>query len=120
VEENAFPARLEKPSRNRVVEKTFTSRRKKMIKSCIAAMGTLTVLSAPAFADYYIVHGPDRHCRVVERVPEGGSFVRVGPLHFGTREEAEGQVRVVCRDNGYYREEARRGEMREDYREERR
>ena len=56
-----------------------------MIKSCIAAMGALTMLSAPAFADYYIVHGPDRHCRVVERVPEGGDFVRVGPLHFGTR-----------------------------------
>ena len=47
-------------------------------------------------------------------------FVRVGPLHFGTRDEAESQVRVVCRDNGYYREEARRGEMREEYREERR
>lgn len=91
-----------------------------MIKCCIGAIGALTVLSAPAFADYYIVHGPDRHCRVVERVPEGGAFVRVGPLQFGTREEAEGQVRVVCRDNGYYRDEARRGEMREEYREERR
>ena len=93
-----------------------------MIKFCIAAMGALTMMSAPAFADYYIVHGPDRHCRVVERVPEGGDFVRVGPLHFGTQEEAEGQVRVVCHDNGYYREEARRGQMREreGYREERR
>jgi hypothetical protein len=92
-----------------------------MIKSCIAAMGALTILSAPALADYYIVHGPDRHCRVVERVPEGGSFVRVGPLHFGTREEAEGQVRVVCRDNGFYRDEARRERHeREEYREERR
>ena len=91
-----------------------------MIKSCIAAIGALTVLSGPAFADYYIVHGADRHCRVVERVPDGGSFVRVGPLQFGTREEAEGQVHVVCRDDGYYRDEARRGEMREEYREERR
>ena len=75
-----------------------------MIKSCIAAVGALTILSAPAFADYHIVHGPDRHCRVVERVPEGGDFVRVGPLHFGTQEEAEGQVRVVRHGNGYYRE----------------
>ena len=83
--------------------------------------GALTIASAPAFADYYIVHGPDRHCRVVERIPEGGDLVRVGPLHFGTYEEAEGQVRVVCHDNGYYREEARRERNeREDYREERR
>ena len=91
-----------------------------MIKSCIAAMGALTVLSAPAFADYYIVHGPDRHCRVVERVPEGGDLIRVGPLHFETRDEAEHQVSVICRDNGYYREEGPGGQMREEYREERR
>jgi hypothetical protein len=105
-----------------LLKKAVISWRRTMIKFCIAAMGALTMMSAPAFADYYIVHGPDRHCRVVERVPEGGDFVRVGPLHFGTQEEAEGQVRVVCHDNGYYREEARRGQMREreGYREERR
>jgi hypothetical protein len=46
--------------------------------------------------------------------PEGGDFV-------GTQEEAEGQVRVVYHDNGYYREEARRERHElEDYREERR
>jgi hypothetical protein len=81
-----------------------------MLKSCIAALGALTVITAPAFADYYIVHGPDRHCRVVERLPEDNTFVRVGPLRFSTRDEAERDVSVVCRDNGYYREEAERRE----------
>ncbi len=90
-----------------------------MLKSCIAAFGALAALSAPAMADYYIVHGPDRHCRVVERIPEDHSLVRVGPLHFGTREEAEGQVRVVCHDNGYYRDEVRRDERHEEHSEER-
>ncbi len=120
--ENAFHCRSKKPSGNELF-KIYSIHGGQMIKSCTAAMGALTILSAPAFADYYIVHGADRHCRVVERVPEGGDFVRVSPLHFGTRDEAEGQVRVVCRDNGYYRSgEARRGEMREheEYREERR
>ena len=79
-----------------------------MFKSCILAAGTLIAFAAPALADYYIVHGPDRHCRVVERVPEDHTFIRVGPLRFGTRDEAERQVRVVCRDNGYYRENDRR------------
>ena len=78
-----------------------------MLKSCILAAGMVFALSAPAFADWYIVHGPDRHCRVVERyVPgEEHDIVRVGPLSFGTRDEAEHEIRTVCRDNGYYVEE---------------
>ncbi len=79
------------------------------------ALGITAALSAPALADeYYIVHGPDRHCRVVERIPEDKTIVRVGPLAFKSRDEAERQLKVVCRDNGYYREE--REERRRDYR----
>jgi hypothetical protein len=70
------------------------------------AIGMLAIFASPAFADYYIVHGPDRHCRVVERwTPEDRDLIRVGPLRFGTRDEAEHDLKVVCRDNGYYREE---------------
>jgi len=87
-----------------------------MLKSCLLAAGALVAFATPALADWYIVHGPDRHCRVVERyVPgEERDVVRVGPLRFGTRDEAEREIRTVCRDNGYYREE--RG-MREERRE---
>jgi hypothetical protein len=88
-----------------------------MLKSYLLAAGVLVGFATPALADWYIVHGPDRHCRVVERyVPnEEHDIVRVGPLRFGTRDEAEREIRTVCRDNGYYREE--RG-MREERREE--
>jgi|SRR5271165_2500964 len=91
-----------------------------MLKLGLLAAGTLAVFAIPAFADYYVVHGPDRHCRVVESITPGGDLVRVGPLSFGTRDEAERQVNVICRDKGYYREESseRRGsvvpERRED------
>ncbi len=86
-----------------------------MIIRSILALGALVALAAPAMAgEYYIVHGQDRHCNVVERVPEGHEFIRVGPLSFGTRDEAERQVRVVCRDNGYYRDEEGRAEHREN------
>lgn len=81
-----------------------------MIKYIIA-LGALAAFTTPAVAEeYYIVHGNDRHCTVVERVPEDHAFIRVGPLSFGTRDEAEGQVKVVCSDNGYYRDEVRRNE----------
>jgi hypothetical protein len=74
------------------------------MRTLIALVSLIGATSAPAFADYYIVHGPDRYCRVVERfVPgEERDLVRVGPLRLGTREEAEREVRVICRDDGYY------------------
>jgi hypothetical protein len=88
-----------------------------MIRSALVALGAVTTLTAPALADYYIVHGPDRHCRVVERYHPGDrEIVRIGPLSFRDRSEAEREIQVICKD-GYYREEARRGERREERRE---
>lgn len=85
-----------------------------MTRTPLLTLGFLAALSAPAFADWYIIHGPDRHCRVVERIDPGErDIVRIGPLSFGTREDAEREVRVICRD-GYYREGTLR---RERYRE---
>ena len=81
----------------------------------ILALGAFVALAAPAMAEeYYIVHGHDRHCNVVERIPEGHDYIRVGPLSFGSRDEAERHVRVVCSDNGYYRGEQEREERREN------
>ncbi len=88
-----------------------------MLKSTLLAAGAFMFFATPALADWYIVHGPDRHCRVVERyVPgEERDIVRVGPLRFGTRNEAEREVRTVCRDNGYYREEQGKREERREH-----
>ena len=84
------------------------------MKRSILALGVLMAFSAPVSAgEYYIVHGQDRHCNVVESVPEGHDFIRVGPLSFGTRDEAESQVKVICSDNGYYRDQERREEHRD-------
>lgn len=83
------------------------------MKRSILALGVLVTFAAPVWAgEYYIVHGQDRHCKVVERLPEGHEFIRVGPLSFGARDDAERQVRVVCSDNGRYRDEERREERR--------
>ena len=74
----------------------------------ILALGIITSVAAPALADeYYVVRGPDRHCRVVERIPEDRTIVRVGPLSFKTRDEAERQVDVICRDSDGVRVEER-------------
>jgi hypothetical protein len=88
-----------------------------MIKALLAAGILVTFAGAAMAEEYHIVHGSDRHCRVVERGPVGHEFIRVGPLSFGTRDDAERQVKVICRDNGYYRDrEERREEERRDNR----
>ena len=80
----------------------------------ILALGTFVAFATPAMAgEYYIVHGGDRHCRVVERIPEDREIIRVGPLSFGSRDDAERQLTTVCSDNGSYRDQERREERRE-------
>lgn len=57
------------------------------------------VTVAPAFADgYYVVRGPDRECRVVETRPSDTTIVQVGPPAVKTREEAERERVVLCKD----------------------
>ena len=94
-----------------------------MLRSLLT-LSALAALAAPAYAEeYYIVHGSDRRCRVVDRIPIDRTIVQVGPIGFRTRDEAEREIRIVCRANGYYRDEepreAGRDERREEQREER-
>jgi hypothetical protein len=57
------------------------------------------VASTPVMAqEYYIVRGPDKECRVVESRPTESTVVQVGPLAFTTRDEAEREIRVVCKE----------------------
>lgn len=64
------------------------------MKKYLLAFGAMAAMSTPAFADWYVVRGPDEKCDVVETVPE--RYVQVGPLAFTTRDEAQRQVEVIC------------------------
>ena len=69
-----------------------------MMKSLLV-LGALVLTAAPAFADeYYVVRGPDRECRVVETRPADTTIVQVGPLAFATRDEAERERVVLCKE----------------------
>jgi hypothetical protein len=70
-----------------------------MMKSLLAA-AIIAGTAAPAFAaEYYVVRGPDKRCRVVESRPTESTIVQVGPMAFVTREKAEEQVKILCRDD---------------------
>jgi hypothetical protein len=55
--------------------------------------------TAPAFAaEYYVVRGPDKKCKVVEKRPTDKTTVVVGDKAYVTREEATKQLAVVCKE----------------------
>jgi hypothetical protein len=63
----------------------------------IAAMGA-SLMSSAAMADYYIVQEKTtRECKVVETRPTETTWLQVGPLAFKTKDEADRQVKVICR-----------------------
>jgi hypothetical protein len=55
--------------------------------------------TVPAFAaEYYIVRGPDKKCKVVETRPTDKTITVVGDKAFVTRDEADRQLAVVCKE----------------------
>jgi hypothetical protein len=67
-----------------------------MLKHALVVAGALLV-ATPAFAEWFIVRGPDKQCRVVETRPTDKTIVVIGDKAYITREEAERQVKIVCR-----------------------
>ena len=57
------------------------------------------IITTPALAaEYYVVRGPDKNCKVVESRPTDKTIVVIGNKAFVTREEADKQVTVLCKE----------------------
>lgn len=69
-----------------------------MLRFAIAG-GVLALAATPAFAQFYIVQSKtDKTCKIVETKPaDTTTVVIVGDKTFTTREEAEKQIKVVCK-----------------------
>ena len=69
-----------------------------MLRSILIA-GLLVSVAAPAFAaEFFIVRGPDKKCQIVEKRPTDTKMVVVGDKAYVTRDEAQKQLTVVCKD----------------------
>ena len=69
-----------------------------MIKH-VLPIALLLGATAPAFAvEFYIVRGPDKKCKIVETRPTDKMIVVVDDKVYVTRDEAEKQLTVVCKD----------------------
>ena len=69
-----------------------------MLKVLGLAAAAALVSTAALAAEYYVVQEKTtRECKVVETRPTETTWVQVGPLAFKTRDEAEKQVKVICK-----------------------
>jgi hypothetical protein len=74
------------------------SRKNKMIKYVIP-VAILFGTTAPAFAaDYYVVRGPDKRCKIVETRPTDKTMVVIGGKAYVSRDEATKQMAIVCKE----------------------
>ncbi|MGE5511624.1 MAG: hypothetical protein ACM31O_10300 [Bacteroidota bacterium] len=70
-----------------------------MFRTLMLAGAALTVMSAAAAADYYVVQEKSsKRCKVVETRPTETTWVQVGPMAFKTRDEADRQIKVICKE----------------------
>ncbi len=65
----------------------------------VLPVALMFAISTPALAaEYFVVRGPDKKCKVVETRPTDKTITIVGDRAYVSREEAESQVKVVCKD----------------------
>ena len=65
----------------------------------VLSLPAVLAVSTPALAaEYFVVRGPDKKCKVVETRPTDKTVVVVDDRAYVTREEAEKQGKVVCKD----------------------
>jgi len=65
----------------------------------VLPLALIVGIATPALAaEYFVVRGPDKKCRVVETRPTDKTMVVVGDRAYVSRDEAEKQVKVVCKD----------------------
>jgi hypothetical protein len=69
-----------------------------MFKYLVTATILLGSVTAASAAEYYIVRGPDKKCKVVEKRPTEKTITVIGDRAYVTREEATKQVKVVCKE----------------------
>jgi len=69
-----------------------------MLKYVLAASIVVGSVAPALAAEYFIVRGADKKCKVVETRPADKTVVVMGDKAYVTRDEATKQLAVVCKD----------------------
>jgi hypothetical protein len=83
------------------VDVSFASREKRRRPmKYVLPLALIVGFATPSFAasEYFVVRGPDKKCKVVETRPTDKTMVVIGNKAFVTRDEAEKQITVLCKE----------------------
>lgn len=70
------------------------------MRTLIIAAAAISVTSPAFAAEYFIVRdADDKECRIVETRPTEETVIVIGDRAYVTREEAEQELAVVCKDD---------------------
>ena len=70
-----------------------------MLQKLVLGIAAFAFLTSTASADYYVVQEKaTKKCKVVETRPTETTWIQVGPLAFKTKDEADKQVSVICKE----------------------
>ena len=70
-----------------------------MLARLVMGVAGAALLVSSAAADYYIVQDKTtKKCRIVETRPTETTWIQIGPVAFKTRDEADKQIAVVCKE----------------------
>ena len=61
--------------------------------------GFLLAFANPAHASWWIVRAADGKCLVVDVEPSGSDVAKVGKDVYETQEQAEAEVKVLCKED---------------------
>ena len=65
----------------------------------VLPLALIVGIATPALAaEYFVVRGPDKKCKIVETRPTDKTVVVIGDKAYVTREEADKQLKVVCKE----------------------
>jgi hypothetical protein len=78
---------------------TTLAARRAPIPAALATFAFAVLSSSASAAEYYIVQDRDtKTCKVVETRPTETTWIQVGPLAFKTQDEADRQLKVICKE----------------------
>jgi hypothetical protein len=70
-----------------------------MLKKLVLGTAAVALFASTASADNYVIQEKEtKKCKVVESRPTETTWIQVGPLSFKTKDEAESQVAVLCKE----------------------
>jgi hypothetical protein len=62
-------------------------------------VGFLLAFANPALANWWVVRAADGKCLVVDVEPSGSDVAKVGKEVYQTQEQAEAEVKILCKED---------------------